>query len=113
MHINLESDYAVRIVQYLAQSNERRDAQSIADSTCVSLRFTLKIMRKLVAADIVQSFKGAHGGYTLSRPASSITLRQVIEAVEGPYRLSRCHKIIKKHDQAQNRRKQNNPKHIT
>ena len=90
MHINLESDYAVRIVQYLAQSNERRDAQSIADSTCVSLRFTLKIMRKLVAADIVQSFKGAHGGDTLSRPASSITLRQVIEAVEGPYRFSRC-----------------------
>ena len=90
MHINLESDYAVRIVQYLAQSNERRDAQSIADSTCVSLRFTLKIMRKLVAADIVQSVKGAHGGYTLSRPASSITLRQVIEAVEGPYRFSRC-----------------------
>ena len=90
MHINLESDYAVRIVQYLAQSNERRDAQSIADSTCVSLRFTLKIMRKLVAADIVQSFKGAHGGYTLSRPASSITLRQVIEAGEGPYRFSRC-----------------------
>ena len=90
MHINLESDYAVRIVQYLAQSNERRDAQSIADSACVSLRFTLKIMRKLVAADIVQSFKGAHGGYTLSRPASSITLRQVIEAVEGPYRFSRC-----------------------
>ena len=90
MHINLESDYAVRIVQYLAQSNERRDAQSIADSTCVSLRFTSKIMRKLVAADIVQSFKGAHGGYTLSRPASSITLRQVIEAVEGPYRFSRC-----------------------
>ena len=90
MHINLESDYAVRIVQYLAQSNERRDAQSIADSTCVSLRFTLKIMRKLVAADIVQSFKGAHGGYTLSRPASSSTLRQVIEAVEGPYRFSRC-----------------------
>ena len=90
MHINLESDYAVRIVQYLAQSNERRDAQSIADSTCVSLRFTLKIMRKLVAADIVQSFKGAHGGYTLSRPASSITLRQVIEAVEGHYRFSRC-----------------------
>ena len=90
MNINLESDYAVRIVQYLAQSNERRDAQSIADSNCVSLRFTLKIMRKLVAADIVQSFKGAHGGYTLSRPASSITLRQVIEAVEGPYRFSRC-----------------------
>ena len=90
MHSDRESDYAVRIVQYLAQSDERRDAQSIADSTCVSLRFTLKIMRKLVAADIVKSYKGARGGYTLSRPAGTITLRQVIEAVEGPYRFSRC-----------------------
>lgn len=90
MHINLESDYAVRIVQCLAQAGERRDAQTIADSTCVSLRFTLKIMRKLVAAGIVKSYKGAHGGYVLARPASAITLRHVIEAVEGPYRFSRC-----------------------
>ena len=36
------------------------------------------------------SYKGNRGGYELSRPAAQITLRQVIEAVEGPYRLSRC-----------------------
>ena len=90
MHINLESDYAARIVLYLARTDKRQDAQSIADGTCVSLRFTLKIMRKLVAADIVKSYKGVHGGYTLSRPADKITMRQVIEAMEGPYRFSRC-----------------------
>lgn len=90
MHINLESDYAVRIVQYLAGHDERQDARTIADSTHVSLRFTLKIMRKLVAAGIVKSYKGAHGGYVLARPAGEITLRQVIEAAEGPYRFSRC-----------------------
>ena len=90
MHITLESDYAVRIVYHLARSEERTDAQTLAECTGVSLRFTLKIMRKLVSAQIVQSFKGAHGGYILSRPAEEITLRQVIEAVEGPYRFSRC-----------------------
>ncbi len=90
MHINLESDYAIRIVHCLAQTEKRLDAQTIADATCVSLRFTLKIMRKLVAADIVKSYKGARGGYTLSRSPDSVTLRQVIEAVEGPYRFSRC-----------------------
>ena len=98
MHINLESDYAVRIVHCLAmeappagsQSESRIDAQTIADRTSVSLRFTLKIMRKLVAAGLVKSYKGAHGGYALSRPPKDITLRQVIEAVEGPYRFSRC-----------------------
>ena len=90
MHINLESDYAVRIVRCLAQSGEKQDAQTLADKACVSLRFTLKIMRKLVAAGLVKSYKGARGGYVLGRPAEAITLRQVIEAVEGPYRFSRC-----------------------
>ena len=91
MHINWESDYAVRLVQRLAQLDQKTDAKTLAEHTDVSLRFTLKIMQKLVSGGIVQSFKGAKGGYTLSRPAADITLRQVIEAVEGPYQFSRCH----------------------
>ncbi len=90
MHINLESDYAVRIVRVLVQKAERVDAQTLSDTACVSLRITLKIMRKLVAADLAHSFKGAHGGYMLSRKPQDITLRHVIEAIEGPYRFSRC-----------------------
>ena len=91
MHINWESDYAVRLVQQLARINKKTDAKTLAVLTDVSPRFTLKIMQKLVSGGIVQSFKGAQGGYVLSRPAEEITLRQVIEAVEGPYRFSRCH----------------------
>lgn len=90
MHINLESDYAVRIVRLLAQANERMDAQSVADKSFVSLRITVKIMRKLVTAGLVRSYKGAHGGYTLAKEPKDITLRCVIEAIEGPYRFSRC-----------------------
>ena len=90
MHINLESDYAVRIVHCLAGAAHRMDAQTISEQTVVSLRFTLKIMQKLVAAGIVCSYKGAKGGYELSRDPAEITLYQVIEAMEGPYRFSRC-----------------------
>lgn len=90
MHINLESDYAVRIVNCLAGATGRLDAQTISEQAVVSLRFTLKIMRKLVAADIVRSYKGAKGGYELSRAPGEVTLYQVIEAMEGPYRFSRC-----------------------
>lgn len=90
MHINLESDYAVRLVHTLARKGERMDAASLAEASNVSLRFTLKIMQKLGAAEIVQSFKGSRGGYTLRRPPQEITLREVIEAVEGQYRFSRC-----------------------
>ena len=90
MHMTLETDYAVRIVEFLATQSERADAKTISDETQVTQRFTLKILRTLVANGIAVSYKGAKGGYELARPAKEITLRQVIEAVEGPYMISRC-----------------------
>lgn len=90
MHMTLEADYAVRIVEFLAVHPERVDAKTISEKTNVTLRFTLKILRTLVADGIVCSYKGAKGGYKLAKPAKEITLRRVIEAVEGPYMISRC-----------------------
>ena len=52
MHITLEADYAIRIVQVLAQNQRRLDAKTISEMTGVTLRFSLKILRKLVAAGI-------------------------------------------------------------
>lgn len=90
MHITLESDYAVRIVSCLVNEGKRLDAKAIADRTCVSLRFALKILRKLVSADIVKSYKGTQGGYELSKSPAEISLCDVIETVEGTYKFSRC-----------------------
>lgn len=90
MFITLEADYAVRIVDCIAQSRGRLDAKSISEQTGVTLRFSLKILRKLVASDIVKSFKGTQGGYELARKPEEISLKDVIETVEGKYRLSRC-----------------------
>ena len=92
MVMTLEADYAVRIVEYLTKHPERRDAKTISEETQIPLRFSLKILRELVAEGMVCSFKGAKGGYSLARPAGEITLRQVIESVEGEYMLSRCQK---------------------
>lgn len=90
MHINLEADYALRLVWQMVRLGQRQDAGTIAEASGVSRRFALKILGKLAAAGVVCSFQGAHGGYELARPPAAITLRQVIEAVEGPYRFSRC-----------------------
>lgn len=90
MHITQEADYAVRIVYCLAKEARRMDARTISEQMAISLRFSLKILGKLAQSGLVVSYKGNRGGYELSRPAAQITLRQVIEAVEGPYRLSRC-----------------------
>lgn len=90
MHITQESDYAVRIVYCLARSGVRMDARTISGEMQVTLRFTLKILGKLAQANIVNSYKGNRGGYELARPAKDVSLLDVIVAVEGPYRLSRC-----------------------
>ena len=90
MHITLEADYAVRIVSCLAKEDKRIDAKTISDMTSVTLRFSLKILRKLVAAGIIKSFKGTQGGYELDKKPSEITLKDVIETVEGKYTISRC-----------------------
>ena len=90
MRMTLEADYAVRIVECLTLQGKRCDASSISEQTEVPLRFSLKILRKLVQEGLVVSYKGARGGYCLARPASEITLRMVLEAVEGPYVFSRC-----------------------
>ncbi len=90
MHITLESDYAVRIVHALTVANARMDARTIAEETGVSMRFSLKILRKLVQSDIVRSYKGTHGGYQLNRDPQDISLGDVIGAVEGVYSFSRC-----------------------
>lgn len=90
MHITLEADYAVRIVELLSDIRQRVDAHTISEKTQVPLRFALKILRKLVVDGLVKSYKGVHGGYVVARDPATITLRQVIESVEGPYMFSRC-----------------------
>ena len=90
MNITLEADYAVRIVDALSHCKQRTDASQLSETTQVPQRFALKILRKLVSAGIVKSYRGASGGYELAKPAKEITLRQVIEAIEGPFTISRC-----------------------
>ena len=90
MHITLEADYAVRIVDFLARENKRIDAKNISEQTGVTLRFALKILRKLVSSGIVRSFKGTQGGYELAKKSAEISLMDVIETVEGKYILSKC-----------------------
>lgn len=90
MRISLETDYAVRIVDCLVNAGKRISASEISKNTRVTEKFCLKILRKLVAAGLVKSFKGIGGGYELNKSPDEITLKQVIETIEGPIVLSRC-----------------------
>lgn len=90
MQLTLESDYAIRFVIFLIRHGRRADAKTISENTGVTLRFALKILRKLAAGGVVRSYKGVSGGYELAREPDEITLADVIGLIEGPFCLSRC-----------------------
>ena len=90
MRITLESDYALRIISILAECNDVIDANTLAERTSVTSRFTLKILHKLVQGNLVLSYKGAKGGYKLKVSPDKITLKNVIELIDGPIAIARC-----------------------
>ena len=90
MRITLESDYALRIVTELASRDTQVDAKTLAERTQVTPKFALKILHKLVNGGIVDSYKGKLGGYKLRLSPDDITLKMVIELIDGPIALTKC-----------------------
>ena len=86
MRISAKADYAVRAMAELAaaEPGQTLKAEQLAHLQEIPLKFLLNILVELKHAGLVQSHRGAEGGYLLPRPAGSITLADVIRAVEGP-----------------------------
>lgn len=85
MRITAKVDYAVRAVAELAAAPPGPvKGDRIAAAQDVSVRFLENILAQLRRAGIVASQRGSDGGYWLARPASSVSVADVIRAVEGP-----------------------------
>lgn len=69
---------------------ERSSARSLSTRLNVPPRLLTNILSQLTHRGLVISVRGANGGYALARPPEEITLRELIEAVEGPMKLARC-----------------------
>jgi Rrf2 family protein len=78
-------DYAIRAAAELAAVPEGPvKAERIAHAQAIPPKFLENILLDLKRGGLVQSQRGAEGGYWLARPAAEITLADVIRAVEGP-----------------------------
>lgn len=64
--------------------------RDIAAAEALPESYLAKIFQDLAKSGIIHSHRGASGGFSLARPPEQITLRQVIEAVEGPVVVQRC-----------------------
>src|SRR5574341_278662 len=85
-------EYGIRGVLYLAQQDNGKlnMLSAIAKAQDVPPRFLAKIFQALAKAGIVKSHRGAKGGFSLARPPAEITMKDVIEAIEGPIFLNVC-----------------------
>jgi Rrf2 family protein len=85
--VSAKADYAVRAAAELAAAESGGQpvrAEAIATAQQIPQRFLENILSDLRHAGLVQSVRGAEGGHRLARPASEITVADVIRAVDGP-----------------------------
>jgi Rrf2 family protein len=85
MRVSAKVDYAVRAAAELAASADGPvKGERIAEAQKIPLKFLENILLELKHAGLVQSQRGAEGGYWLARAPEEISLAEVIRAVEGP-----------------------------
>jgi Rrf2 family cysteine metabolism transcriptional repressor len=88
-----KAEYGIRVMAHLARQADAADPEapakapislgSIADAEGLPLAYLEHLVQRLRKAELVESRRGAHGGYTLARPAADITMAEVVSALEG------------------------------
>ncbi|MEZ5812007.1 MAG: Rrf2 family transcriptional regulator [Rhizobiaceae bacterium] len=90
MRLNRASDYALRILMLLAAEREPVTVDAISVRLKLVKSHLMKIVAKLVKAEILKSNRGRNGGISLGRPAEQITLGEVVRTIEADFAVVEC-----------------------
>jgi Rrf2 family protein len=90
LEVTRKSDLAVRALQTLAGSGERLKGPAIAEAVGSTAGYLSQVMTPLVRVGWVTSDPGPAGGYALAADLSTVSVLEVIEAIEGPTETGRC-----------------------
>ncbi|MGF1473639.1 MAG: RrF2 family transcriptional regulator [Rubrobacteraceae bacterium] len=82
--------YGIRALIYMARAKHRTTRDEISEATGIPRRQLARVMAQLSSAGLVKSYEGKGGGAVLNRPPEDITLRDAVEATEGPFELRHC-----------------------
>ncbi len=85
MMFSTKAEYGIRVMAYLARHDDSHpiSLSSIADAERLPLAYLEHLVQRLRRAELVESRRGAHGGYTLARPAAEVTMAEIVAALEG------------------------------
>jgi len=96
--LSRKADYALLILSHLHAKPGGGNARVIADKFGLSRPFVANILKELCQKGFVVSHRGVKGGYELARPASSISLAELLETVEDGFRLTVCNPATHAHE---------------
>lgn len=89
MIVTREMDYALRILRALHRSGQL-SATAVGEQEHMQRSITLKVLKQLHAAGLVESRRGVTGGYALARPARELTMYDVFAAMNERVLVNRC-----------------------
>jgi len=92
LRLSKKTDYALLAMRHLAANADRGavSARELAETYDIPTELLAKVLQKLVRGRLLESQQGIRGGYALARPATSMSVADVIQAVDGPLMVTAC-----------------------
>jgi Rrf2 family protein len=92
LRLSKKADYALMAMKHLAARSDRgsASAREISEQYQIPLELMAKILQRLARRGYLSSHQGIRGGYQLAQPASRISIADIIEAIDGPLRITAC-----------------------
>lgn len=91
LRLSKKTDYALISLAYVASLGERpASAREIAERHDIPVELLAKVLQRLAQRGLLRSQQGIHGGYLLARSAQTLTVAEVVEAIDGPLQLTVC-----------------------
>ncbi|NIM68998.1 MAG: SUF system Fe-S cluster assembly regulator [Xanthomonadales bacterium] len=91
LRISKLTDYAIVVMVELGESpGAVLSAQALAERSHLELPTVSKVLKLLARHGLVRSYRGAHGGYRVTRPTAEISVAEIIGAIEGPIAMTEC-----------------------
>ena len=90
LRISKLTAYAILMMVELARDGEMLSAHALAERIHVEVPTASKVLKLLAGNELLESYRGANGGYRVSRIAAEISVAEVIAAIEGPIAMTEC-----------------------
>jgi Rrf2 family protein len=92
MELTKAGDYGVFGVIYLAKQPRGKivSLSEVSKAENIPEKFLAKIFQSLTRSGLIRSHRGAGGGFSLARPANKITVKELLESIQGPIYFTKC-----------------------